>query len=287
VLLTVAHLAAAAVWVGALVHVIRLAVAWRGRSLGTWLLVVGAYARVALRLFLLVAATGTLSALVLLPSLEDWTGTTYGAVLLVKLALFVAAVLAAALAQGRHRQGVEHGRDVLDRASQRPWVLAAPVRVEAGLLVGVLVVTAALTSATPPRLVSQTALLPAPTGAVVCAADRGEQVTVAAVASAGRLELRAFAYGPAESNTYAIDVELQRPDGRRQDLDLDACGNGCWTAQVQWGDGRTRSSPRSPPTRPAAAVRAVVGHTCPSETLGRVRAHRMGMLLLSSIGEAS
>jgi copper transport protein len=235
-LLTVAHLAAAAVWVGALVHVVRLAIAWRGRSLGTWL-VVGGYARVALVLFLLVAATGTLSALLLLPSLEDWTGTTYGTVLLAKLALFVAASVAAALARARHRRGVEHGRDVLDRASQRPWVLAAPARMEAGLLVGVLVVTAALTSATPPRLVSQTALLPAPTGAVVRAADRAEQVSVAAVASAGRLELRAYAPGPEESNTYAIDVELQRPDGRAQDLDLDSCGAGCWTAQVQWGEG--------------------------------------------------
>jgi copper transport protein len=236
VLLTVAHLAAAAVWVGALVHVVRLAIAWRGRSLRTWL-VVGGYARVALVLFLLVAATGTLSALLLLPSLEDWTGTTYGTVLLAKLALFVGAAVAAALARARHRRGVEQGRDVLDRASQRPWVLAAPARIEAGLLVGVLVVTAALTSATPPRLVPQTALLPAPTGAVVRAADRAEQVTVAAVASAGRLELRAYAPGPEESNTYAIDVELQRPDGRRQDLGLDSCGAGCWTAQVQWGDG--------------------------------------------------
>jgi copper transport protein len=233
--LTVVHLAAAAVWAGALVHVIRVAVAWRGTSLATWV-AVGAYARLAIALLALVAATGTLSALLLLPSLQDWTTTTYGQVLLVKLVLFGAVLAAAAIARTRHRRAVDDGTDVLDRR-QRPWVLSSAAKVEAALLAALVVVTAGLTSATPPRLVSQTALLPAPTGAVVRVAERAEQVSVAVVASAGRLEARAYAPGPEGSNRYSIELAHRRPDGSRERLDLSGCGNGCWTSSVEWVDG--------------------------------------------------
>lgn len=146
VLLTVVHLAAAAVWVGGLVHVVRLAVAWRGRSLATWM-VVGAYARIAAGLLLVVLLTGTLSALLLLPTLSDWTGTTYGQVLLLKLGLFTAAVAAALTARIRHHRGVDDGQDVVN-GRNRPWALSKAARVEAALLALVVVVTAGLTSAT-------------------------------------------------------------------------------------------------------------------------------------------
>ena len=233
--LTVVHLAAAAVWVGALVHLIRVAVAWRGSSLATWV-VVGAYARLAIGLFVLVALTGTLSALLLLPTLQDWTGTTYGQVLLVKLVLFGGVLVAAAIARARHRRAVDDGSEILDRR-QRPWVVSPAAKVEAALLAALLVVTAGLTSATPPRLVSQAGLLPAPTGAVVRVAERAAQVSVALVASAGRLEARAHAPGPEESNAYGLALAHLRPDGTRQRLDLSGCGNGCWTAEVEWVDG--------------------------------------------------
>jgi copper transport protein len=235
VTLTVVHLAAAAVWLGALVHLIRVAVAWRGTSLATWV-AIGAYARLAIGLFALVALTGTLSALLLLPSLQGWTGTTYGQVLLVKLVLFGGVIVAAATARARHRRAVDDGSHILDRR-QRPWMLSSAAKVEASLLAVLVVVTAGLTSATPPRLVSQTALLPAPTGAVVRVAERAEQVSVALVASAGRLEARAHAPGPEESNEYALELAHRRPDGSRERLDLSRCGNGCWTAEVDWGDG--------------------------------------------------
>lgn len=236
VALTVVHLAAAAVWVGALVHVVRVAVAWRGRSLATWV-AVGAYARLAIALFGLVLVTGTLSALLLLPTLQDWTGTVYGQVLLAKLAVFVAAVVAAVIARTRHRRAVEDGNQLLDRC-RRPWVVSRAAKAEAVLLAVLVVVTAGLTSATPPRLVSQTALLlPAPTGAVVRVAERAEQVSVAVVASAGRLEARTYAPGPEDSNSYRLALALERPDGAREELDLTGCGQGCWTADVEWSDG--------------------------------------------------
>ena len=236
VALTVVHLAAAAVWVGGLVHVVRLAFSWRGKSLATWV-VVGAYSRLALALFLLVLATGTLSALLLLPTLNDLTGTTYGQVLLVKLVLFTAAAVAAVVARTRHRGGAERDRDVVDRKAGTPWVLSRASRVEAALLVGVVVVTAGLTSATPPRLVSQTALLTAPTGAVVRIAERINQVTVSLVASDGRLEARAYAPDAQKDVEYELDVAINGSPGADERLVLDSCGTGCWTATVQWADG--------------------------------------------------
>ena len=237
VLLTIVHLGAAAVWVGGLVHVVRLAIAWRGRSLATWM-VAGAYARVAVALLLVVFATGTLSALLLLPSLGDWTGTTYGQVLLLKLGLFLAVVAAALIARTRHRQGTEQGRDVVDRRRRTSWTLGRAARLEAGLLAAVVLVTAGLTSATPPRLVSQTALLPAPTGAVVRVAERMNQVAVALVASEGRVEARAYAPGPQESIDYDLRLSVVAPGGPgSRPVDLQPCGPACWSAEVEWGKG--------------------------------------------------
>jgi copper transport protein len=235
-LLTVVHLAAAAVWVGGLVHVVRLALAWRGRSLATWM-VVGAYSRVAIALFLVVLATGALSALLLLPTLQDWTGTTYGRVLLLKLAVLAGAAVAAVVARARHRHAVEHGAAVVEPKRRAPWVLSRAARWEAALLAVVLVLTAGLTSATPPRLVSQQALLPAPTGAVVRVAERVRQVSVAVAASAGTVELRAYAPGPQEAVEFALDVALVEPGGEKRELDLQDCGPGCWTAEVDWAEG--------------------------------------------------
>lgn len=235
VALTVVHLTAAAVWVGALVHLVRVGLAWRGQSLAAWV-AAAAYARLAIWLFLVVAATGTLTALTLLPTAADWTGTTYGQVLLAKLALFAGAVAAAVVARSRHRRAVDDGADVRDRR-QRPWAVGSAAKAEAVMLALLVVVTAGVTSATPPALVSQTALLPAPVGAVVRVAERAGQVSLAVVASQGRVEARAYAPGSEGSNEYGLDLALQRPDGTREDLDVTGCGAGCWTADADWSNG--------------------------------------------------
>ena len=93
-LLTGVHVAAAATWVGALAQVVVIAVAWRS-SRGSVRGLFTGYARLAAWVFATVVATGALSALVLVP-LAAWTGTGYGRLLLVKLAL-VAAVTGLAL----------------------------------------------------------------------------------------------------------------------------------------------------------------------------------------------
>lgn len=238
VALTFVHLVAAAVWAGALVHVVRVALRLRRTGVTAWP-VIGAYAKVALGLFVLVLGTGTLNALLLLPTLDDWVETTYGQVLLAKLALFAVVVISAVLARRSHRRAVRSAGGALDR-SGRPWRLRPPAIVEAAALSAILVLTGVLTSVTPPTLVSQTSLLPAPTGAVLRTAERINQVSVALVASQGRLEARAYAPGDPTAVEYELAVQIAAADGARRDLSLTSCGPACWTAEADWGQGINR-----------------------------------------------
>ena len=84
-LLTFFHLLAAALWAGTLLHVLRTLVAWRGEQSPVRGLLLS-YARLAAWLFAAVVVTGLISALFLVP-LDALTTTTYGQVLLVKIAL--------------------------------------------------------------------------------------------------------------------------------------------------------------------------------------------------------
>src|SRR5439155_5614347 len=84
-LLTGVHVAAAAVWAGALAQAVVTAVVWRDQPKAVWWAVSG-YARWAGWLFATVVATGTVSALVLVP-LPALATTPYGRLLLTKLAL--------------------------------------------------------------------------------------------------------------------------------------------------------------------------------------------------------
>jgi copper transport protein len=230
--LTALHLLAGALWLGGLVHALRLAAAWRTKSLAVHTAVT-AYARSALILFVLVALTGTLSALLLLPAAEDWTGTTYGRVLLVKLALFAAVLLAAVAARRRLVLSRPRRADA-DRSGPS---VGHSARVEAGLLAGLVVVTAALTSATPARLVPASAVLAAPIGPVLRTAERVAQVSVSIVASKGRIEIRADVPDDGDPPRVDLMAEVTAPSGDTQSLDLTTCGLSCWTGPVEWHDG--------------------------------------------------
>ena len=223
--LTAVHLLAASAWVGGLVHVVRLAVRWRRapESLGP---AVRSYARTALALVAVVAATGTASALLLLPSLRDVLGTPYGRTLLVKLALVLGAVALAGLARARLRR----------RTAGRSAV-GVTAGVEVALLVSVLAATAALTSATPPRLVPTGAALAAPSGPVLRVAERARQVTVSAVIGTGRLDLRAHVPDDGRPTTYDMSAAVRTPDGVLVRPVLRGCGTACWTAEVAWPEG--------------------------------------------------
>ncbi|MFZ5852400.1 MAG: CopD family protein [Actinomycetota bacterium] len=102
--LTIAvHLAAAAVWLGALVHVLRAAFRWRdtpGQARG----LLASYALLALVLYLtVVVVTGTVAAVLVLPSWSALWRTPYGVVLLGKLALVLAVSVLALAARRRLR----------------------------------------------------------------------------------------------------------------------------------------------------------------------------------------
>jgi copper transport protein len=123
--LTTVHVTAVAVWIGALVHVLRVGRAWGWTPSARAAL--RSYARLALALVLVVLTTGTLSGLLMVSPLKLFD-TNFGRVLAVKLAL-VAGVCALALAA---RRRLSHNA---------PHLLA---RVEASALVAVLGVTALL-----------------------------------------------------------------------------------------------------------------------------------------------
>jgi copper transport protein len=231
-LLISVHLAAIAVWVGALVHVVVAAVRWRAqRPAVVWMLV--GYARWAIWLFAAVVATGTASAVLLVP-VSALTSTTYGRWLLVKLALVVVAISAAVSARWWLRRGEQ-------TVSRIAWA----TRVEAGVLTGVLAVTAVLVS-TPTAGSAQTGPLapPAPKGVVVPLGALAGQVGVAVAASDHQLVVRLSApsrgdlYSPGQSPSFALTGGLVTAGQQStRTVRWNGCGPGCFLAPVDWGAG--------------------------------------------------
>ncbi|MGH3432689.1 MAG: copper resistance CopC family protein, partial [Thermocrispum sp.] len=173
-LLTAVHLAAAALWAGALLHVARTVVAWRTRSAAIrWVLV--SYARVAAWVFVVVVLSGLTMALLLVP-LPALTTTAYGKTLLIKLVLvLIATGLAVA------------GRRALRR---RPEVTGRSVRVESVTLVAVLAASAVLVSTPTPGATSAAPPPPPTRGVAVPGGGLAGQVGVNLVASDGQLVVR-------------------------------------------------------------------------------------------------
>ncbi len=233
--LTVTHFLAGALWLGGLVHLLRLAAGWRGRPKAVRV-AARTYARNALVLFVVVSATGTVSAVLLLPDLEDWTGTTYGRLLLVKIAVFLV-VVALAFAAGRRLEQarpVPSTEQVAVPAPRRPFGRIAAA--ETAALATVVLAAAAVTTVTPARLVPVSALLAAPVGPTVRVAERARQVSVSVVASLGRVEIRADA--PDDGTPAQIQLDGQiAVSGATRALELDSCGATCWTGPVDWGPG--------------------------------------------------
>jgi len=251
--LTIAHLVAASIWVGALVHVLRAARRWRGQ-IGWIRLLVYDYARLALILVVLVIATGTAQALIVLPSLDSVVTTTYGWVLLGKLTLVAAVLVLAVLARRR-----------FDRSRRASTVhpLGRVVRGEVAVLAGVLAVTAVLVSVAPARPASTDLAAPPPvSGPIVPAGTLAGQVTVIAAASTGQLVLRMntpnrhdlgsddTATGEASAPpTYRVTGVLASDGQDPRALTLRGCGAGCFTTPMDWHEGtnQVRVSIAAPP----------------------------------------
>ncbi|MFI6350880.1 CopD family protein [Streptomyces sp. NPDC050560] len=149
-LLTLVHLACAALWVGCLWQVLRLL--RHGHSPGARAALLGRYARVAAVLLAGVAATGTVSALRRMPPglvLDQVYATAYGRTLLVKLLLVGAAAWLALAARLRLRRAIRAPRAA---PSQDLAGALAPARVELVVLGAVVALSALLTVAPiPPR----------------------------------------------------------------------------------------------------------------------------------------
>jgi copper transport protein len=222
--LTGVHLAAVMVWVGALVHTVRAVVAWRAVTDAVrWVLY--SYVRLAFWTYLVVVTTGVLSVLVLVP-LSQVVSTTYGRVLLIKLAIVAAASAAALGARRIHRDP--------DRSTRLRRLMTA----EAGLLVVVLAATAVLVSTPPPTTAVSASPPPQPVGPLLPLGTLAGQIGISVTASDGLVVVRLSTprrgdyYAPEPDQPYSLAAsigdKLLQPTG---------CGSGCYYARAHWNPG--------------------------------------------------
>ncbi|KRB73134.1 hypothetical protein ASE01_20395 [Nocardioides sp. Root190] len=231
-ILVAVHLLAAAVWIGALVHVVRAAMWRRRRGLDARPLV-AAYARMAIWLVVIVVTAGSLAGLRLVaPSevLEVFRSTTYDRWMIFKLTLVLMALGLAMVARRRLRH--------------RPQPSAA-ARLEVSVLLVVLLASAGLTASAPPNLGEGALPFPPPAvGQVVAVGGRAGWVGIGATASQGQLVVRLTtprmdSTTEAQSETsYRLSANLTLPGaGRSAVLRFRRCGVGCFVAPVEWAPG--------------------------------------------------
>ncbi|MEU6193675.1 CopD family protein [Streptomyces sp. NPDC047061] len=133
--LTLVHLTCATLWVGGLLHALRMLRRWRGRAAGAALL--GLYARVAAVLLAAIVATGVWSSLRRMPTgtvLDQLTTTAYGRTLLAKVILVAAVAVLALWARFRLRRATD------------PLTAYVPARAEVAVLGVVVAVSGVLTA---------------------------------------------------------------------------------------------------------------------------------------------
>lgn len=232
-LLVSVHLLAAAVWVGALVHVARTAFGWRsatGAARGLFV----RYAVVAAVLYAAVLASGVIGAILVLPSVAALVATTYGQVLLAKLVLVLAGSVLALAARRR----------LLGPARLGAGLGIAPlVRGERVALVGVLAITAVLASMPTPQPVTASdaalAYPPPVRGATLRLGALAGQVNVGIVAAPRHLEvhLQVPEADPQADQAYRVQDVQVRGEGGRAPLSLRSCGQGCFFGTPRWRDG--------------------------------------------------
>ncbi|WP_172804310.1 copper resistance CopC/CopD family protein [Arthrobacter sp. QXT-31] len=231
--LTILHLAAATLWTGLLVHILRTLIRWRHfRDLARE--AIGAYARTAVWLFTAVILTGLGSALIVVP-LDSLLTTDYGRVLLVKTGL-VAAAAGLALA----------ARRLLRRHSALEKI-RRPARVEAATLFVVLIVSSVLTVLPLPGDKNAPLAFPPPaSGPVVPAAALAGEIGINARASSGQLVIQLLApeitdpSGKEAAAQFGLTGSLAGPGGDTTDLSFRSCGEGCFFSPATWHEGTNR-----------------------------------------------
>ena len=224
-----AHLAGASLWLGTLaLLVVDL---WRGRRAGGSLLEPARrYSHGVLRAVIVLAAAGVASALTLLTTPSDLWTTGYGRILILKVALFAVALMLAAA--GRWR-ALEAGRVGL---------LRRLITVEVVVVAGIVAASGILAATSPPALAqSGETLLGSPPieGPVARAAGLAGNMTVAAHAGDGRIDVLVYNSSTGGIDDARIEATATLPDGTGLDLHPRPCGAGCFTQQLTLLEGTT------------------------------------------------
>lgn len=225
------HLGVAALWVGALVHVVRAAWRWRNERRQV-VAIFRRYARRAIWGYVLVLGTGAVAAVTLVPSWDALTATTYGRVLLLKLAAVIVVTGLALTAR----------RGLAKPISTHRWRGLRFARLERLALAGVLLGSAALTATSPTSASSGSAYPPPVAEPAVYVGGLAGQVSMGLIASEGSMQVR-LNVPEITTNTaqrYRLRGKATRPNGGVSRLRLVPCGLGCFSSDIVWPDGDTR-----------------------------------------------
>lgn len=229
---TAVHLTAAALWLGALVHVVRVGWTWHRHGISATVLV-SSYARLALWLFVAVALTGVAAVLLLLPADElasTLADTVYGRWLLAKVAAVGVVTALAVWARRRLRR----------RTNQPSRVMAA----EVGVLAVVLAVSGLLTALTPPTRADQPLPFPPPPmGPVVAVGDRAGFIGIGVTASSNQLLVRLVLPDTSEEEestghqSFELTANVSSTGRAPRTVRFRRCGEGCFVAPFAWASG--------------------------------------------------
>jgi copper transport protein len=228
------HLVAAALWVGALAHLVLVAAHVRDDA--AVLAGVRRYSRLALPIVLLILATGVLTALPEFRRVGDLTATSYGRTLLIKAGFVSIALLLALVSRLRALRDNPHPRLQLLRRATATETLA---------VVGVLAAASVLVNAAPPKREATAAALPqlGPPplqGPAVQLAELAGQLVVALAATPRELRFTILPPGSEPSGELKLSADAVPPSGRALDLFPRPCGTGCFTIRYRLLPGRTR-----------------------------------------------
>jgi copper transport protein len=226
------HLAAVALWLGALAHLVIVVAARRAEgALATLAAGARRYAGLALVTTLIVVASGVGTALAEFGNLGELTSTGYGRTLLVKAGL-VAVALGIAL--------TARLRALPANPTLRLPLLRLLTRLEATTLAAVLVAAALLVNLAPPRSSTASAAAVAPVlgpppleGPAVRLADLAGQLVVGMAASERELQFTIIAPGQAGAAVAKLRAEAEPAQGKSVDLYPRPCGEGCFVIRYR------------------------------------------------------
>lgn len=226
------HVLLTLLWFGMLAHVVAV-IAIRRPALPrtTVLPAIRRYARLALWSATGVLVTGLLAALAVFSSPAQLITTSYGKVLLLKVGMVLAALLAAAAMRLRALRGT---------GDERIGMIRGLTRVEAVLLIGVFALSSLLSAVAQPSLASTAVAAvpelgpPPPNGPAIDLAGQAGWWEVYLAATNGQLTVTAISPGSTPPPDLTLSLMRRDPTAGWSSLRATACGVGCLTAPVQW-----------------------------------------------------